>query len=159
MKLKISDTMIERVSLLERSKALTQAMMLVEREDTLLELSPEAVIGIFNEMNENMQRKMATLLQFPFIQRKSKKWSKIMLIKALNSLLQQAKHDLDSKRRLVLILLYAASPLLNLDEAILLENEQEWAAAYGIWHYYWAIYSLPKEKQIQNGGRRIWMLL
>jgi hypothetical protein len=140
MNLKISDMMFEQVNLLEWSQDFAQIMMLVEREDTMLELSPESVVGVFNEMNENMQRKMASFLQFPFVQRKTKKWSEIMFIKTLNSFLQQAKQDLDRKRKLVLALLHTVSPLLKMDEAILFENEKEWTATYGFWHYYWAVY-------------------
>jgi len=133
------ESLLDQINLLEWSRPLEQVLRLARREDSMPVLPPDFVLGIFHEMKESQQRRMAAYLQLSFVQRKSTAGFPLMLTKSLHAYMREARHDLVKKRRLALALLYAVSPLLD-EEGTLLGKEAEGIAKSDRWHYYGAVY-------------------
>ena len=119
---------------------------IVEREDAI-PLNQDDMMGLVQEMDDREQRRMASILLFPFALRAPKSWPKQLFLKSIRSALHEANADLSCKRRIILAILQQLHTHMGQDAEEQLGSIQQdiesFVTRYGPWHVYWMSYLHP----------------
>ncbi|MDO3409481.1 hypothetical protein QWJ34_06875 [Saccharibacillus sp. CPCC 101409] len=131
------------------------------------------VAPLIREMDEPAKRRMAQVLEFPFVRRGARKWPEALFTKSLLDLVAYARGSRDARSKLAAALLQEVLPIC--EKAQIAESAGEeaggetenagtesgksgktalsperydrepdtWIRRYGKWHIYWALYFYP----------------